>query len=146
MHSGLTRSSRAPVSRLAMAAITVVVSVALHAQIAGAQTAKQDFDKYCAGCHGPGGKSNGTERYMMPPTPPPDLTQLAKKNGGVFPFSEVVDVIDGRKNIPSHARIEMPFWGVVLQQEGKEFTPQSDAEVKRRITALAKFIEGLQEK
>ncbi len=130
----------------ALAALVVVLGFGLWAGPAAAQTGKQDFDKYCAGCHGPGGKGNGTESYVMPPTPPPDLTQLAKKNRGVFPFDEVVEIIDGRKNIPTHARIQMPFWGVVMQKEGKEFSPESDAEVKRRITALAKYIESLQEK
>jgi mono/diheme cytochrome c family protein len=130
----------------AFAIAVVMFAIGLWVGTSAAQTARQDFDKYCAGCHGPGGKGNGTEGYVMPPTPMPDLTQLAKRNGGVFPLGQVVDVIDGRKNIPSHARIQMPFWGVVMQKEGKEFTPESDAEVQRRITALAKYIESLQEK
>jgi mono/diheme cytochrome c family protein len=129
-----------------MVAIAVVAAVALHPQIAAAQTAKQDYDKYCAACHGPAGKGNGTAAYVMPPHGMPDLTQLTKQNGGVFPFDEVVDIIDGRKNIPTHERLQMPFWGVVMQKEGKEFTPESNADVKRRITALATYIEGLQEK
>jgi len=78
--------------------------------------------------------------------PPPNLTQLAKKNGGKFPFDEVVDTIDGRKNIPSHERIQMPFLGTTLQKPGEEFTPQSDAEVKRRIEAMARYVESLQQK
>jgi hypothetical protein len=76
--------------------------------------------------------------------PPPDLTLLAKKNGGKFPFDEVVNIIDGRKNIPSHERLQMPFLGTTLQKPGEEFTPESDAEVKKRIESMARYVESLQ--
>jgi hypothetical protein len=78
--------------------------------------------------------------------PPPDLTQLAKKNGGKFPFEEVVDTIDGRKDIPSHERLQMPFLGTTLQKPGQEFTPESDAAVKKRIASMARYVAGLQQK
>ena len=77
---------------------------------------------------------------------PPDLTRLAKDNGGKFPFNDVVEVIDGRKAVPSHERIQMPFLGTTLQEPGKEFTPESDAQVKRRIEAMARYVESLQQK
>lgn len=141
-----SNSWNSPTERRALIVMIALAAVALYAQLAAAQTAKQDFDQYCAACHGPGGKGNGTATYVMPTHGMPDLTQLAKQNGGVFPFNDVVDTIDGRKNIPSHERLQMPFWGVTMQQPGKEFTPESDAAVKRRITALATYIEGLQQK
>ena len=78
--------------------------------------------------------------------PPPDLTQLAKKNGGKFPFEEVVDTIDGRKDIPSHERLQMPFLGTTLQKPGQEFTPESDAAVKKKIESMARYVAGLQQK
>jgi len=130
----------------AAAAFAAVLALMLACGSAFAQTAKQDYEQLCAACHGPGGKGNGTAPSVMPPNPPPDLTQLAKQNGGKFPFDDVVAVIDGRKKIPSHARIEMSFWGVTMQQQGKEFSAESDAAVKRRITALARYVETLQEK
>ena len=54
--------------------------------------------------------------------------------------------IDGRKNIPSHERLQMPFLGATLQKPGQEFTPESDAEVKKRIEAMARYVESLQQK
>ena len=78
--------------------------------------------------------------------PPNDLTQMAKKNGGIFPFDEVVDSIDGRKNIPSHARLQMPFWGTTLQQPGKEFSPESEAKVRARISNMVTYIKSIQVK
>ncbi len=133
--------------RVRLAFLPLLPALVLIAQPAAGQSGKQDYNAYCAECHGRDGKGNGpsTETVPMNP-PPPDLTVLAKKNGGKFPFDEVVDIVDGRKNIPSHERIQMPFLGTTLQQPGKEFTPESDAAVKRRIDAMARYVESLQQK
>ena len=133
--------------RVATVSLLLAMGFAFTAQTAAAQSGKQDYEAYCAECHGKAGKGNGptTQNIPMNP-PPPDLTGLAKKNGGKFPFDEVVDTIDGRKNLPSHERIQMPFLGATLQQRGKEFTPESDAEVKRRVEAMARYVQHLQQK
>jgi mono/diheme cytochrome c family protein len=127
--------------------LLIVLVLAANARTALAESGIQDYQNYCAACHGLGGKGDGPSRLTIPMNPPPnDLTVMAKKNGGTFPFDRVVDSIDGRKNIPSHARLQMPFWGTTLQKPGSEFTPESDAEVKRRIESMARFVESLQQK
>ncbi|HYL57533.1 MAG TPA: cytochrome c [Candidatus Acidoferrales bacterium] len=131
----------------ATAFLTLIMVLALTIRTAAAQSGKQDYETYCAVCHGSDGKGNGPSLQTIPMNPPPpDLTLLATKNGGKFPFDEVVDAIDGRKGIPSHERIQMPFLGTTLQKPGKEFTPESDAEVKRRIESMARYVESLQHK
>lgn len=128
-------------------AIGIAAMLTLAAGAVGATepAGKADYQHYCADCHGKDAKGNGPFMTQVPMTPPPsDLTLLASEHGGKFPFDEVVNAIDGRKTIPSHGRIQMPFWGVTLQKPGEEFTPPSDAEVKRRIDAMAKYIESLQ--
>ena len=142
---------RQRVSDTTVRAVTVfLMSIILLSAIvppAAAQSGKQDYEKYCADCHGLGGKGDGPFVQTIPMHPPPsDLTQLTKENGGKFPFDEVVETIDGRKNIPSHERLEMPFLGTTLQKPGQEFTPESDAEVKKRIDAMARYVESLQRK
>jgi mono/diheme cytochrome c family protein len=107
---------------------------------------KADFVKHCTPCHGENAKGHGPEVSMIPGIKPADLTQIATKNGGVFPFQQVEDTIDGRKKIPSHERFDMPFWGVNFQQEGKEFTPESEAASKARIEALVAYIQTIQAK
>jgi mono/diheme cytochrome c family protein len=127
--------------------LMLIMLLALTARTAAAQSGKQDYEKYCTDCHGSGGRGNGPALQAIPMNPPPsDLTQLAKKNGGKFPFDEVVDIIDGRKNIPSHERLQMPFLGTTLQKPGQEFTPESDAAVKKRIDAMARYVETFQQK
>jgi len=107
---------------------------------------KADFNKHCAPCHGTNGKGHGPEVQVIPGIKPSDLTRISINNGGVFPYQEVADTIDGRKGIPSHKRFDMPFWGVNFQQEGKEFTPQSETEAKTRIDAVVAYIETIQAK
>lgn len=77
---------------------------------------------------------------------PPDLTQLSRKNGGQFPFAEVYRTVDGREMRGSHKRFAMPFWGEYLQNHGQEFAPGSNAAVEQRITAIARYVETLQNK
>jgi mono/diheme cytochrome c family protein len=109
-------------------------------------TGKQDFDENCASCHGKDGKGHGAALYVIPEIKPSDLTKLTKNNGGVFPAERVYQSIDGRAGIPAHSRIDMPFWGTTLQQPGKEFSPESEAKVKVRISNMVSYIKSLQEK
>ncbi len=106
---------------------------------------KQDFINHCAPCHGDNGKGNGPELKVLPDIHPSDLTKISLKNGGVFPTQKVADMVDGRKAIPSHKRFDMPFWGVNFQQEGKEFTPESEAKAKARIDALVAYVQSIQQ-
>ena len=107
---------------------------------------KQDYDRYCASCHGADGKGSGKALYVIPGIKPSSLTRLSKKNGGEFPTDEVYRSIDGRAGIPSHKRFDMPFWGVRMQEQGNAFTPESEAAVKRRLSDIVSYIESIQEK
>ncbi|MGO9061748.1 MAG: c-type cytochrome [Candidatus Binataceae bacterium] len=125
----------------------VLVFLACVASAAfGQETGKRDYMNNCAVCHGAKAKGNGPDLYMIPGIKPPDLTVLSKAHGGVFPFQAVEDAIDGREGTPSHERFDMPFWGVEMQEQGKEFTPESNAKVKARIDAIVKYLESLQAK
>ncbi len=105
---------------------------------------RADFNKHCAPCHSESGKGNGPELKVIPGIKPKDLTKIAAQNGGVFPYRDVEDIVDGRKIIPSHKRFDMPFWGVNFQQQGQEFTPASDAAARKRIDAIVDYIATLQ--
>jgi mono/diheme cytochrome c family protein len=109
-------------------------------------TGRQDFEQNCASCHGKDGKGHGEALYVIPGIKPPDLTKLTRNNGGVFPAERTYQSIDGRAGIAAHSRIDMPFWGTTLQQQGKEFTPESEAKVKARISNMVSYIKSIQEK
>ena len=127
--------------RLTGSLAVISVLILLWAPRSSAQSGKEDYQHYCAACHGLDGKGkatwNGTEV--------PDLTRLAQKNGGRYPFEEVHQVVDGRSQYQWHRRRRgMPYWGEVFQME--EGNPASKAKVEARIAAIVDYIRGLQEK
>jgi hypothetical protein len=71
---------------------------------------------------------------------PADLTLLSHRNGGEFPYGEVVKKIDGRKL--TRRGSEMPSWGDILHdaEGGAE-----EAEVGQKIAALAEFLRSIQD-
>ena len=73
---------------------------------------KWEYDSNCAVCHGTTGQGGGPYASEFMKTPPPDLTILAKRNGGVFPIQRVYETIDGRgPEIRAHGPRHMPIWG-----------------------------------
>jgi hypothetical protein len=71
---------------------------------------RMEYQSSCAACHAADGKGNGPLSAELKSTPT-DLTVLAKKNNGVFPYKAVTEVIDGRKAVKTHGTREMPIWG-----------------------------------
>jgi Cytochrome c len=114
--------------------------------VGAATTGKQDFEENCASCHGKDGRGQGEALYVIPGIKPPDLTKLTRNNRGVFPAEDVYRSIDGRAGIPAHSRLDMPFWGTVFQEGGKEFTPESEAKAKERISNIVSYIKSIQQK
>ena len=75
-----------------------------------ADLGRQEFENSCALCHGKDGKGTGAINDLLKKAPT-DLTTLAKKNNGVFPFERVYAMIDGRETIKAHGDRDMPAWG-----------------------------------
>ena len=72
------------------------------------------FKAYCASCHGVNGTGNGPVAATLKQRPT-DLTQLAKRNHGVFPSEPVARVIE-KGTITAHGTSEMPVWGPELSR------------------------------
>jgi mono/diheme cytochrome c family protein len=127
--------------------LALVISAFIPVDLSAGVTGKQDFEENCAACHGKDGRGHGGKGvYFLPGTKTPDLTILTRSNGGIFPAKQVYESIDGRGGIPSHSRFDMPFWGTDFQQEGKEFTSESEAQAKERISNIVSYIESIQVK
>jgi mono/diheme cytochrome c family protein len=96
------------------------------------------FSSYCASCHGANGKGGGPAasalRGMVP-----DLTLLAKNNGGVFPGEKVMMTLGRIPNAGAHGSADMPIWGDVFRQSG-----QSEAQAQIRIYNITRYMESLQ--
>jgi mono/diheme cytochrome c family protein len=67
------------------------------------------FRAHCAACHGSGAKGDGPLASALK-AKVPDLTLLAKNNGGQFPSARVRKTITGDDVLASHGSREMPIW------------------------------------
>ena len=98
------------------------------------------FTAYCASCHGASGRGDGpaADSFKVPPN---DLTQLAKKNGGVFVTDRIHRTVDGR-GAKAHGSGDMPVWGDVFRRRhGLE-----DEAAKARIEAIVRYLRAIQER
>ena len=56
---------------------------------------QREYLSNCVACHGIAGKGDGPVAPILK-AQVPDLTLMARNNGGVFPFARVYESIDGR--------------------------------------------------
>ena len=98
------------------------------------------FRAHCAPCHGAQGKGDGPMVSVLK-VKMPDLTLLAKNNGGQFPAATVRKTIGGDEVVLSHGSREMPIWGPIFHEveDDKDFG-------NVRMENLVKYLESIQQK
>jgi Cytochrome c len=86
-------------------ALLAVPFIAVPAAVLAQQTAPgaDEFRNSCAVCHGEDGRGDGPLAKVLT-VKPADLTQIAKRNDGVFPVEKVSETIDGRQQVARTAR------------------------------------------
>jgi mono/diheme cytochrome c family protein len=101
---------------------------------------KENFDAYCVVCHGKDAKGNGPAAPAMK-APVPDLTTMARRNGGKFDGTAVLYVVrgTGKTGTPAHGVEDMPIWG-------QAFRSGDEAKATLRIQNLVAFIESIQQR
>jgi mono/diheme cytochrome c family protein len=105
--------------------------------IAGAKI----FQHNCAECHGTDGRGHGPGAAALKHTAP-DLTRIAQRNGGRFPYQRVKEIIEGKHpGLLGHGDQEMPIWGPIFHQVEAD---QDWGEV--RLHAITKQVESMQRK
>ncbi len=109
---------------------------------------KQDFETYCASCHGESAAGDGPVAEFLA-LEAADLTGLARKYGGKFPVEQVERVIDGRDVVKVHGPRDMPVWGDWFDSEAQQpgLRPEErEMVVRERIAAITSYLETLQKK
>ncbi len=108
---------------------------------------RTEYESNCASCHGMQGKGDGVLRPFLAKSAP-DLTQLAKANGGVLPVARIYDVINGSDQPTVHGTREMPAWGFEYRVRAGEYygdVPYDpEAYVRGRVLVLIDYIARLQ--
>lgn len=105
-----------------------------------AVSGKQTYMQYCASCHGENAKGAGPAAAALK-TPPPDLTTLAKRHGGKFPYEYVAGVVRFGKPISAHGSSDMPVWGPIFG-----LVDFHEVAIRQRIKNLCEFLASVQEK
>jgi len=99
------------------------------------------YKQYCSACHGGAGKGDGPAAYSLR-IPPANLTTLAKRHGGKFPYDYVATVLQFGPGVTAHGSPDMPTWGPLFQVLDK----QNERAVQQRIKNLCDYLATLQEK
>ena len=150
-----------------LAGAVVAVSIAALLQIgtaraesqAAVQLGQKLYTQYCASCHGADGKGNGPASAKLDPKAT-DLTQLAKRNGGKFPFYETMLSIEGRSptnqdqdtdlpgNAAAHGKSSMPVWGEVFSREELSQGTPMDLQMQAtgKIMLITEYLQSIQAK
>ncbi|MGB8031896.1 MAG: c-type cytochrome [Terracidiphilus sp.] len=106
-----------------------------------ANDGKQMYVNYCAPCHGIDGRGQGPVAAALKKQPA-DLALLAKNNGGKFPSTHIMSVLEFGAADASHGTAEMPVWGPML---GKMDTTNAESNVRAlRISNLSRYLQSLQ--
>ena len=119
---------------------------------AGEQTVgEKEYLESCAVCHGTDGTGSGPYAAMLT-NKPADLTALTKRNRGVFPFNQVLLIIDGRFAEAVHGPRTMPVWGSRYKAKVERYftdyygTYDPEEFVKERILSLIGYLDTIQKK
>ncbi len=132
--------------------VLAAASIALLAPTAQALSLGEfEYQNSCIACHGASGRGDGPMVRFLSETGAPDLTMLAKNNGGVFPVTRIYEVIEGTDMGTVHGSREMPIWGNRYRTRidpvtDPAFSPEeTDAYVRTRILSLIEYLSTLQQ-
>ena len=98
------------------------------------------YRTYCATCHGTDGRGEGPLTASLR-FQPPDLTLIAKRNGGSYPADRVHRIVDGRSPLKGHGGSDMPVWGDAFKNAD---TGYDDAHVKAKVQSVVEYLKTIQ--
>lgn len=136
-------------TKLARAAFGVGLAATLQAHASGStvssavqQAGRDYYVEACASCHGMDGRGEGPVAPSLA-VKPPDLTTMAARRKGKYPYEELASYIDGRKAIAAHGSREMPVWGERFAEEYPK-DPQQDRIIHGKVLMLLVYLESIQ--
>lgn len=97
------------------------------------------FKTHCASCHGLDGTGSGRLAQFLRHKPS-DLTQLSRRNGGMFPAARVRRIVEGR-DVESHGDRDMPIWGDAFRK-GED---RSSETAGARLDAIVQYLATIQQ-
>jgi mono/diheme cytochrome c family protein len=104
---------------------------------------RRAYERACASCHGLDAQGEGTVAPALK-VRPPDLTQLAAGNGGVFPRERVAAVIAGDTAVTAHGTAEMPVWRTRFGPTSSGAVAAAALRTRRWLDGMLDYLETLQ--
>jgi len=102
------------------------------------------YQELCAVCHGENAKGDGPAAAALK-KPVPDLTSLAVKNGGKFPFEKVAEIITGENRVVAHGTVDMPIWGRAFEEVRLDWSKgRREAFAEQRIYNITEYLSTIQ--
>jgi mono/diheme cytochrome c family protein len=152
MSHALSRATKTLRAVLPVVVVLALLAFSAAAQVTGPKTPAliipsmygQDlFNFYCASCHGRDGRGRGPVVPALT-VPPPDLTSLAARHGGMFPtaFVEAFVTGNGTPMVPAHGSKDMPVWGPIFLA----LDPAHPTANRVRVENIVSYIESIQKK
>jgi mono/diheme cytochrome c family protein len=128
-----------------LSALTAVLLLSVTPAAAGTDEeyhpGRDLYMKYCQSCHGRNARGAGPVATELD-TPPPDLTKLAGRAGGTFPFLRTMEWIDGTARVTAHGKPEMPVWGERFRAEAP---PGMNAEARGKLLWITEYLRTIQD-
>ena len=105
---------------------------------------QQMYREYCAACHGENAKGGGPAAAACV-VKPPDLTILAQRNNGKFPYNYFYSVLQFGRTMPTpaHGSADMPVWLPLFLSLGNA---DQEAIAQQRMHNLARYLASIQSK
>jgi mono/diheme cytochrome c family protein len=147
------RAARSGIARAAATVLVLTVGALLPVRAAAgdptldvdhvlAEMGADPFSRYCASCHGDGGRGDGAVAATLR-VAPADLTRIAARRDGQFPGGEIARFIDGRFSVSAHGTREMPIWGQRLGEAIPE-AGLSEEITRGTIATLVEYLKSIQ--
>ncbi len=126
-----------------------LVNVTASAQTAATDRGQKEYEARCSICHGLDAKGDGVFAQALKAAPP-DLTLLARNNGGAFPAERISGIIDGRIEIVSHGPRDMPIWGARYAVDAARRFPEipyaQETYIRASVLQLVEYLSRIQQK
>lgn len=131
-------------SMLRLSLTSVAASITLCGIALADEAGEAEYAANCATCHGAAGMGNGPLAEFMN-IEVPDLTTIAQRNDGVFPFLSAVHIVDGRTGLRGHGS-NMPVWGdnFSFRTDTMEGDYSGVLETRGRIISIVYYLESIQ--
>ena len=127
----------------------IALAISFHFDDASAQEAEViaggelEYQNSCAVCHGTDARGGGMMARFLT-IRPADLTQIAARNGGTFPFWQIYRIIDGG-DVRGHGTRDMPIWGDRFRTQAGGNDPGSRSQAAGRLLGLVFYLQYIQQ-